>query len=149
MSVLLTICMQDMDAKEKKQRFTAGIWNEVLQENTSYTSAAEINECGDKAKTWNQKKCCSTDQDRKLKLFGHICRMDDNRLVKIVVFGMMNGKNKRGRPSMEWIDDIKEWCQTDIHTLISMTQDQSQWRWIVNEAINNSIFYLVYSQKEG
>jgi len=30
--------------------------------------------------------------DRKLKLFGHISRMDDNRLVKVVVFGMINGK---------------------------------------------------------
>jgi len=33
--------------------------------------------------------------DWKLKLFGHICRMDDNRLVKVVVFGIMDGKNKR------------------------------------------------------
>jgi len=33
-----------------------------------------------------------------------------------VVFGMMDRKNKRGRPSREWIDDIKERCQTDIHS---------------------------------
>jgi len=46
--------------------------------------------------------------------------------VKVVVFGMMDGKNKGGRPSREWIDDIKEWCQTDIHTLISMAQYRSQ-----------------------
>ena len=32
--------------------------------------------------------------EMKLKLFGHICRMDDNRLVKVVVFGIMDGKNK-------------------------------------------------------
>jgi len=30
--------------------------------------------------------------DSKLKLFDHNCRMDDNRLVNVVVFGMMNGK---------------------------------------------------------
>jgi len=32
--------------------------------------------------------------ERKLNLFGHICRMDDNRLVKIVVFGIMDWKLK-------------------------------------------------------
>jgi len=46
--------------------------------------------------------------DRKLKLFSHICRTDDNRLVKVVVFGMMDGKNKLGRPCREWTDDLKE-----------------------------------------
>jgi len=32
--------------------------------------------------------------DMKLKLFGNISWMDDNRLVKVVVFGMLDGKNK-------------------------------------------------------
>ena len=31
---------------------------------------------------------------RKLNLFGHICRMDDGRMVKTVVFGMMEGTNR-------------------------------------------------------
>jgi len=39
--------------------------------------------------------------ERKLNLFGHICRMDDKRLVKIAVFWIMDGQNKRGRPSKE------------------------------------------------
>ena len=54
--------------------------------------------------------------ERKLKLFGLICRMDDNRLVKNVVFGIMDGQNRRGRLSREWIDDIKKWCRADIYT---------------------------------
>ena len=45
--------------------------------------------------------------ERKIKLFGHICRMDDNRLVKNVLFGIMDGQNMRGRPSREWMDDIQ------------------------------------------
>ncbi len=52
--------------------------------------------------------------ERKLSLFGHICRMEDKRLVKGVVFGIMGGWTRRGRPSREWLDDIKEWCQMDI-----------------------------------
>ena len=43
--------------------------------------------------------------------------MDDNRLVKNVVFGVMDGQNRRGRPIREWMDDIKEWCRADVHTL--------------------------------
>lgn len=47
---------------------------------------------------------------RKPGLFGHICRMNDNRLIKHIVFSKMNGKLRRGRPCREWPDDIIEWC---------------------------------------
>ena len=56
-------------------------------------------------------------KERKLNLFGHICRMEDSRLVKEVVFGEMERKIKRGRPKREWLDDIKEWCNEEIHIL--------------------------------
>ena len=36
--------------------------------------------------------------ERKMNFFGHICRMQDERLIKQVIFGIMDGKNKRGRP---------------------------------------------------
>jgi len=38
--------------------------------------------------------------DRKMNFFGHICRMQDERLIKQVVFGITDGKNKR--------EDLKE-----------------------------------------
>jgi len=41
--------------------------------------------------------------------------MEDTRLVKNVVFGIMEGTTRRVRPNREWLDDIKEWCQEDIH----------------------------------
>src|SRR6218665_2593604 len=63
--------------------------------------------------------------DRKLNLFGHICRMKDNRLVKEVMFGTMEGKSRRGRPCREWFDDIKEWDGEEIHIAYS-----TEWRMI-------------------
>ena len=45
---------------------------------------------------------------RKLRLFSHICGMHDNRLVKHVVFGKIDGKSRRERPHREWLDDIKD-----------------------------------------
>jgi len=54
---------------------------------------------------------------RKLRLFGHICRMDDSRKIKTLVFGMMDGSNKRGRPHREWSDDIEQWCGATLQQL--------------------------------
>ena len=76
--------------------------------------------------------------ERKLSLFGHICRMEDQRLVKAVMFGTMDGKTLRGRPSREWLDDIKERCQLDISTLSRMAQNREQWRWIVRQALDTN-----------
>ena len=64
-------------------------------------------------------------KERKLKLFGHICSIDDNQLVKIVLFRVMDGQNRRERLSREWMDDIKEWCRADVHTLSITAQDRS------------------------
>jgi len=41
--------------------------------------------------------------ERKHNLFGHICRMDDQRLVKNVMFGMVDGTSLRGRPENGWM----------------------------------------------
>jgi hypothetical protein len=65
---------------------------------------------------------------RKLRLFGHICRMDDSRLIKHLIFGKMDGKSRRGRPCREWLDDITEWCQRSGHDLFHLAQDRRAWK---------------------
>jgi len=52
-------------------------------------------------------------------LFGPICRMDNQRLVKNVMFGMVDGTSLQGRPSREWLDDIKDWCNMDTQYTLS------------------------------
>src|SRR6218665_2562783 len=50
---------------------------------------------------------------RKLELFGHICRMENDRKIKSIAFGRLDGTNKRGRPHTEWMDNITDcmvWC---------------------------------------
>jgi len=42
---------------------------------------------------------------RKLRLFGHIYRMKDNRKFKTLMSGIVDGMNKRGRPCRERMDD--------------------------------------------
>jgi len=50
----------------------------------------------------------------KLQLFSHICRMDDNRRIKTLMFGIVEGTNRRGRPCRGWMDDIISWCKTGL-----------------------------------
>ncbi len=69
-----------------------------------------------------------TIKKRKLRLFGHICRMDDNRLIKHTVFAKMNGKSRRGRPCREWLDDITECCQRSGQDLFHLAQDRRAWK---------------------
>src|SRR6218665_423100 len=54
---------------------------------------------------------------RKFGLFEHICRMENSRKIKSVMLGITDGKGRRGRPNMEWIDNIKEWCNKDLYSL--------------------------------
>ena len=51
---------------------------------------------------------------RKLQFFRHICRMNKNRKIKEILFGMVEGANKKGRPHREWLDDIRQWCQEHV-----------------------------------
>jgi len=73
--------------------------------------------------------------ERKLNLLGHICRMDEQRLMKNVMFRMVDGTSLWGRPSREWLDDVKDWCNIDIHTLSRMAQDRLLWRHVLKSAL--------------
>ena len=44
----------------------------------------------------------------KLRLFGHIGRMNDNRLIKYTIFAKIDGKPRKGRPCREWLGSIKD-----------------------------------------
>ena len=62
---------------------------------------------------------------RKLQLFGHIQRMRDDRKLKSIMMGIMEGMGRRGNPCREWLQDIEEWCginNTGNHTLSKKTE---------------------------
>jgi len=65
---------------------------------------------------------------RKLQLFGHICRRDDSRKLKALVFGIKEGTNRRGRPCRERINDIMDWCKSVMHELNISAKDRSTWK---------------------
>src|SRR6218665_1421348 len=65
---------------------------------------------------------------RQLGLFGHICRMQSNMNIKELMFGRMEGTNKRGRPHREWLDDIIKWGGMPLQKLSQMASDRGSWR---------------------
>jgi len=77
-------------------------------------------------------------KERRLNLFGHICRMEDSRLVKEVVFRDMKWKTKRGWPKKEWLDDVKEWCNKETYVLKRKAQDRDAWKIVIKCALDTN-----------
>jgi len=73
------------------------------------------------------------DRGHKLELFGHICRMPDNRMLKRVLFGAVEGRNYQGRPRKRWVDDILKCCDMTLKQASHHAQDHTMWRNIIAE----------------
>jgi len=52
------------------------------------------------------------------------------------MMGMMEGTGRRGSPCREWMDDITDWCQTDVHRLSLLAQDRDTWKMIMKNALH-------------
>ena len=84
-----------------------------------------------------KKNIVQTVMQRKLKFFGHICRMPGHRLIKITVFGIIEGDNKCGRPKRECLDVIKEWCQKSVWQTKTIAINIHRWRKFVDASIDS------------
>jgi len=73
-----------------------------------------------------------------MNFFGHICRMQDEILIKQVVFGIMDGKNKTGRPKRRWTDDLADWCNKDICNLYTLAMDRKKWTHLVKYVVDTN-----------
>src|SRR6218665_2517572 len=54
--------------------------------------------------------------------------------IKSVVFGRLEGTNKRGRPHKEWMDNILDWCGASIQELYHAALEKQKWRRITRTA---------------
>ena len=71
-------------------------------------------------------------QRQRLKLFGHIIRMKDDRQMKQLLFGEIDGVRFRGRPNMQWIDCIIE----DLKTFNISDNPKEEWTKIRDFALD-------------
>jgi len=105
---------------KKDQTQTAGIWHVLLPKNLriSWTEWKTNRAICDKLII--EKDLVQRAIQRKLQLFGHISRMEDNRKLKTLMFGIVDRTNKRGRPCRELMDDTISWCKTGLQELNSL-----------------------------
>lgn len=74
-------------------------------------------------------------KSQRLRWAGHVQRMGEHRIPKILMNGRIEGRRLQGRPRKRWIDSIEEDLKRmSIRNWKSVARNRDEWRGIVMEA---------------
>jgi len=87
-----------------------------------------------RSKLQQEETLCQKIEKKRLRWFGHVVRMDDNRLPHRALHCYIEGKRSRGRPRKTWMDSVKEDLERrniDIRNATDLARDRARWKILV------------------
>ena len=67
----------------------------------------------------------------KSQYFGHLMRTTDS-LENTLMLGKIEGRRRRGRQRMRWLDSITEWMDMSLGSLQEIVRDKETWHAVVH-----------------
>ena len=67
----------------------------------------------------------------KLQYFGHLMQRIDS-LENILILEGIEGRRRRGRQRMRWLDGITDWMDMNLSELWEMVLDREAWRAVIH-----------------